>query len=473
MAFRFRARKGSQVRYYIYVSDSKLDMLFQQIEPGLRKRISAEVKVDLKLASITLRDADSQGPTRMAKLRIVEQFIDANYDVGTVAEPGLGFFRGQLVMSWGCVEGAVLFRSYDVENSRCVVLGGSRRHVLGEASPVWQWTGASSYLPEIEDVLRRISEDEPGGDWSTRLLPDYRFISNLPPQQLDFLAICWAETDGIDNYPPIHSVLGTPLYVAIAPASTRRLVPKTIQPESLTHTLDERTQIRAVDALLPKIEQIAEAEESHNYERMLPGLKDLAASYQALGLAVNLPLDEQALRVTEAERQGGLGAIDAATALGNLAASCRALNRTQEALHLDKQALAITERALHSDHDMITALGNLAASYRALGRPAEALALNERALTIAETAPRPYHADMAIALGNLAATYRALDRAADALPLDERAVRIAELALSPDHPLMAIALGNLAATYRALGRVTDAKRLEKRGAARRTKLAAR
>ena len=132
--FRSGARKISQARYYLYVSDTKLDMLFEQIAPELRKRISAEVKVDLKLASITLRGADSQGPTRMDKLRIVERFIYRHHIVGTVEKPGLEFFHGQLSMNWGCTDDAVLFRSDDRENSRCVVLSGSRRHVLGEAS---------------------------------------------------------------------------------------------------------------------------------------------------------------------------------------------------------------------------------------------------------------------------------------------------------------------------------------------------
>jgi len=58
----FRRRRRPPLRYYLYVSNTKLDMLFEQIDPALRRRISAEAKVDLKLASLTLRRADT--PTR-------------------------------------------------------------------------------------------------------------------------------------------------------------------------------------------------------------------------------------------------------------------------------------------------------------------------------------------------------------------------------------------------------------------------
>ena len=53
---RFRASSVRPLRYYLYISDSKLDMLFEQMnDHGVLKRISAEVKVDLKLVSMTLR----------------------------------------------------------------------------------------------------------------------------------------------------------------------------------------------------------------------------------------------------------------------------------------------------------------------------------------------------------------------------------------------------------------------------------
>jgi hypothetical protein len=39
----FRRRKPP-LRYFLYVSDAKLDMLFEQIDPALRRRVGAEAK---------------------------------------------------------------------------------------------------------------------------------------------------------------------------------------------------------------------------------------------------------------------------------------------------------------------------------------------------------------------------------------------------------------------------------------------
>ena len=328
--------------------------------------------------------------------------------------------------------------------------------------PRWQYTGGRSWLPEFLKVLQSTSGgDDLERDWPKFLLE--RFLSNsTPPQQLDFLAVRWAEADYGSYDQRIHVILGTPLYVAITPAATRLTELEVTRSENLTRTLDDRTRILAVDVLLPKIEEISEAADNSAYSHMIEALKDLRASYHALDLPANaLQLDWRVLGIPE-DKGPNLDREDIVIVLGNLAESCRALGRAAEALHLDKQALDIIEATPHPPPYMVrVALGNLAASYRALDRPTEALPLDERALAIAEAAPRPYHAELAIALGNLAATYRALGRAADALPLDERAIRIAEVALRPDDPRMAVALANLAATYRALGRIPEAKHLER------------
>jgi hypothetical protein len=58
----FHARKAP-LRYYIYVSDYKLDMLYEQISPAQRRRISGELDIDLKLAGLTLRGSEQPDAT--------------------------------------------------------------------------------------------------------------------------------------------------------------------------------------------------------------------------------------------------------------------------------------------------------------------------------------------------------------------------------------------------------------------------
>jgi hypothetical protein len=230
--FRSRSSKIEALRYYLYISDAKLDMLFDQIDPRALKRITAEVKVDLKLASVTLRGADNPGPTRSAKLRVVEHFIEKHHDVGTMQHPGPSYFRGEMEMLWGWTgygseEDGVWFQNYDLTSDQYVGLGGSRYHVLGE-KPQAEWAPKSS-MPAIQrtlqddffnsDKLRQgVADGELPKLWVTYFGQEPRPGSyRLPAQRLSFLAIPLAETTvDLDEASPVHVVIGTPLYVARA-----------------------------------------------------------------------------------------------------------------------------------------------------------------------------------------------------------------------------------------------------------------
>jgi hypothetical protein len=246
-----RRDKEQPLRYYLYISDTKLDMLFEQIDESILKRISAEVKVDLKLASVTLRQTDQPAPARTAKLRVVERFITQHHHVGTIQEPGPEYFRGQMDMQWGWLAGyaadeptrpIVVFRGR--ESSQFVALAGSRRHVLGERVPdtgqnAEAWSGLPNILavvgehisrsPEIAELQRAmragpvVSEDSaalfdpPEAAWSAFAVTHL----NTPPQPLEFLAVPLLEglmseegIHGVEGFAGVHAVLGTPLYVA-------------------------------------------------------------------------------------------------------------------------------------------------------------------------------------------------------------------------------------------------------------------
>jgi hypothetical protein len=238
--FRSRSPHARPLRYYVYISDTKLDMLFEQIDRGVLKRISAEVKVDIKLASLTLREAPNPGPTRSAKLQVVERFIEAHHKVGTVQEPGREYFRGQMEMQWGWAgDDAVWFQGGNEERShyrQYLGLGGSRHHVLGERPPSIR--RSRSVWPYIMNVLEELDRENPWirpelpHNWAdlvdvgpgSKPVPGFGKIiehrelelrelgSGFPKQWVDFLAIPLVETQ-LDN---VHIVIGTPLYVAMA-----------------------------------------------------------------------------------------------------------------------------------------------------------------------------------------------------------------------------------------------------------------
>jgi hypothetical protein len=242
--FRSRPLHPQLLRNYLYVSDTKLDMLFDQIPQSALKRISTEVKVDLKLTSVTLRQADNPDPTWAAKLKIVERFIDSHHQVGTIQEPGNEYFRGQMDMQWGWLrDRAVWFQGNDFGHAQCVALGGSRRHVLGEQpnrdleypfEATSLLVGVIKVIYEAADGIKHDDPDRELPDWADIIYQDGLLgFSGIPKQRLDFLAIPLAEAQvqipkqrlemmEISPYearlqnPDVHVVLGTPLYVALA-----------------------------------------------------------------------------------------------------------------------------------------------------------------------------------------------------------------------------------------------------------------
>jgi hypothetical protein len=240
--FKSRSTHMQPLRYYVYISDTKLDMLFEQIEKGMLKRISAEIRVDLKLASVTLREAETAGPSRIAKLRVVERYIDAHHHVGTVQKPGMEYFRGQMDMQWGQIpnldassrlstwlQGFVWFQGSASGGSQRLGLGGSWHNVLGQernALERKEFNTSSSILYAIMEALRQGSSSvldhelrhgvtEKGLKRFAAAEWDQDIAAN-PTQRLDFLAVPLLERQIKTKDHEVHLLLGSPLYVAMA-----------------------------------------------------------------------------------------------------------------------------------------------------------------------------------------------------------------------------------------------------------------
>jgi hypothetical protein len=254
------------LRFYIYISDYKLDMLYEQISPARRRRISGELKVDLKLAGLTLRGSEQSEATRMTKLRAVERYINKYHDVGDVSNPGQEFFRGCMEMQWGwltpqidkergdcrcgqsprcwisfghgavCGHGenpspVVMFRGMKRREGEAdfVLLSGSRRHVLGagaEDDPAAVVLGGSlmsglvmaleKYVSQLEDFSpfrSRLRDGSPGARIAVEagmFMP----MKAAPRQRLKFLAVPFGRADVELKNGILHGIVGTPIYVA-------------------------------------------------------------------------------------------------------------------------------------------------------------------------------------------------------------------------------------------------------------------
>ncbi|RRR99200.1 DUF7019 family protein [Glycomyces terrestris] len=252
-------RRKAPLRYFLYISDAKLDMLFEQIDPAQRRRVSMELGLDLKLASVVLRQGDPPRTARLAKLRIVERYIDRHHQVGTGVQPGAAFFRGSMPMRWGWLSNGyepesptngfdtVFFRGQDANG--IVMLAGSRRHVLGEEpTEENQRLVAYSATPNIMAVIAENLSARPdlAEDW--RLLRADADIGNEaamavlghpedglhdatrirlsgPSQDLEYLAVPLIQGEVPNDAQPsrhTRAILATPLYVAVAAEMSRR-----------------------------------------------------------------------------------------------------------------------------------------------------------------------------------------------------------------------------------------------------------
>ncbi|EIE99896.1 DUF7019 family protein [Saccharomonospora glauca] len=205
-------------RYYVYISDDKVDMLLSQIDPALLRKRTTEVSVTLPLLGAKRGVEAASKADRIARLERVVRYVHDFGDVGSIEEPGQ-FFGGILPMRWGPFHGTSLVYFGGESDGIVVGLGGSGKHVLG-ASAADDTEGVPRSVtpnlleglaaePEIGDLLGvgTASDDE-------ALRAVALATANLrgPLQNVEFVAkrLLHGRVDGR------HVVLGSPLYVALA-----------------------------------------------------------------------------------------------------------------------------------------------------------------------------------------------------------------------------------------------------------------
>lgn len=229
------------MRSYVYVSDTKLDGF--RIEPKLRDKIAKELKVDAKLASLTLKEKPDDS-VRFAKLELVERYLAKEGLIGEIGGDAQ-WFEATMPMHWGPyvhhdgyeIAGkeqnyypdspVVLFAGQTPTLS--LGLGGSRHHILSAMSSLSSrdrsanaktplFTSHSDGFSIVRSILSASGKDLA----DSRVVP--RAIINtvdqvmfmtrmLPPPSVKFLAL--RLLDEYVDYPggPRRVILGNPLYV--------------------------------------------------------------------------------------------------------------------------------------------------------------------------------------------------------------------------------------------------------------------
>jgi hypothetical protein len=122
------------MKYYIYISDAKVDMLFPQVPHDIKKKVALEFKMDLKLLSASRRTETESENNRIAGLETVADFIREYGNIGTVDKHN-EYIGGFLQMRWdpfryGVEEMSVIYFGGETEWT-FVGLGCSIHHVTG------------------------------------------------------------------------------------------------------------------------------------------------------------------------------------------------------------------------------------------------------------------------------------------------------------------------------------------------------
>ncbi len=207
------------MKYYIYISDTKVDMLYAQIPTKLREKVATEFKIDLKFVSTTLTQNISE-TTRFSKLKIVDEFIRQNEKIGEIDKPE-SYFNGILNMRWG---------AYPPDHPRMVYfggttsntilgLGGSLDHVLGKiGDALCKDVAFSSSTPSLLSILAQ-GEDKGSvpkykSGWASTLVAMATLNMTGTEQRLEFCAKRLVETYNRERQKRV--VLGSPIYVALA-----------------------------------------------------------------------------------------------------------------------------------------------------------------------------------------------------------------------------------------------------------------
>lgn len=211
-------------RYYLYISDSKIDMLLPQIDPAFDAKRGSEIGVKLSVLSLK-KTAEHAGNDRTARLDRVIRHLHDHGDLGSIDEPGQ-FFWGLLPMQWGQFPGATSLAFTGGRSDRTVVgLGGSARHLVGSVPNVDHQDQAWSQLPPMLEGLASDLEDELVVDAAeqagspldradtTALATVSHAVGRLtgPAQNLEFVAkrLLHGDFDGA------RVLLGSPVYIAL------------------------------------------------------------------------------------------------------------------------------------------------------------------------------------------------------------------------------------------------------------------
>jgi len=212
------------LRYYVYVSKTKVDMLYSQIPPAFLKGAEAELKVNLGVASTSLKRRGSDAPTEpISRLSVVASYLKDHYEVGTIKCPKR-WIEGTSLLRWGRLrepDSQLAVWGGEVEQKKLMLVGSSESLIGAPQTPQ-----ASHALGDYTSYFLRVEADDDRwgrlgiSDAEERpgfVFPEHFYaesvevaLSALPGSKtnLEFLAFVLHKTPNL--------LIASPIYVALA-----------------------------------------------------------------------------------------------------------------------------------------------------------------------------------------------------------------------------------------------------------------
>lgn len=142
----------NSIKYYAYISQIKVDMLYSQIPPSIRDGIEAEVKLKLPLTEISF-SKKQVSDNLYIRLNLVESYLEKQGMLGSIWKSS-EYFRGTLRMGWAEIYPGVVFWGGKL-NETVIGLGGSMNNLLGYQSNSSDIPEGVSHTPWLISLISR------------------------------------------------------------------------------------------------------------------------------------------------------------------------------------------------------------------------------------------------------------------------------------------------------------------------------
>ena len=206
---------------YIYISDSKVDMLWPQIGSD-RTESDFENKLDFKVYSRTKKS--KQTPSRVSKLEEVCRYIEKFGNLGSIQAPG-EYVRGVLPMKmfWEKDDNIALWGG--LQDKTLILLGGSISNLIGTFAGSSLGSVSGSYewvmVRQLSRMVLPAAEEEVANQQNiAQIVAEIIDMLRTPEVSLEFLAKVLISEEAYvkrkERKSPSRAqvLLGTPLYVA-------------------------------------------------------------------------------------------------------------------------------------------------------------------------------------------------------------------------------------------------------------------